>query len=135
MIIDGLGGGLGSQITEKLNANKRSSDIEIIALGTNAQATSRMINAGADNGATGENSFKVLCARADIILGPLGIIMPHAMKGEITPAMAEAVGISKAKKFLLGIKQPHLKLIGVKDISLNKMIEEMVEKVIKIVND
>ena len=127
-VIDGLGGGLGSQLIEELK--KSFSDrIEVMALGTNAQATSRMINCGADTGATGENAILFNSQKVDIITGPLGIVLPNAMMGEITPEMAEAIGKSKARKLLLGIKQPHVEIIGTGEKSIGEMINDIVEKI------
>ncbi len=124
-VIDGMGGGLGSRIIEKIQAEIDES-CEIIALGTNSRATSSMIEKGAHRGATGENSVAFMVKDVDIVVGPLGIIIPNSMLGEITPAMAEAVAGSSAEIFLLGIKQPHVNLIGVQDISLNEMISELI---------
>ena len=127
-VIDGLGGGLGSQIVEELK--KSFSDrIEVMALGTNAQATSRMINSGADTGATGENAILINAQNVDVITGPLGIALPNAMMGEITPEMAEAVGGSDARKLLLGIKQPHVEVIGTGEKSISEMINDIVVKI------
>ena len=127
-VIDGLGGGLGSQIIDELNS-KLANHVELIALGTNARATSNMIESGADWGATGENPIKVNSAEVDIIVGPLGIIIPNSMHGEITPVMAEAIADSKASKFLIGIRQPHVQIMGMKDLSINEMIEEVTKKI------
>jgi hypothetical protein len=127
-VIDGMGGGLGAQISNVLNGNF-SEKMELIGLGTNAHATSNMLSNGADRGATGENAIKVTSSKVDVIVGPLGIIIPNSMHGEITPVMAEAVADSEAKKFLIGIKQPHVEVVGSKDISINEMIKEVVEKV------
>ena len=127
-VIDGLGGGLGSQIVSSLK-KELTNETELIALGTNARATSNMIENGADHGATGENAVKVTTSMVDIIVGPLGIIIPNSMYGEITPVIAEAIADSEAKKMLIGIRQPHVEIIGTKDVSLNEMIEEVKEKV------
>ncbi len=128
-VIDGLGGGLGCQIIKGLK-DKFSDTVELIALGTNAIATSKMLNAGADRGATGANAIKVTVARVDVIVGPLGIIVPNAMLGEITKAAAEAVADSPAKRFLLAIRQPHIGLVGIKEEnSINELVEELIAKV------
>lgn len=127
-VIDGLGGGLGCQMIEELN--KAFFDrIEIMALGTNAQATSRLIDAGADYGATGENAVIVNSRKVDIIIGPLGIVIPNALMGEMSAVMAEAVADSNARKLLLGIKQPHVEIIGTGDRSIGQMIADLIEKV------
>ena len=123
-VIDGLGGGLGGQIIEHLK-KELANTIEITALGTNSGATTRMINNGADKGATGENSIRVTVKKVDIIAGPLGIIIPDSMLGEITNTMAEAILNSSAKVFLIGNKQPHVELIGLKEKSINELVAEL----------
>jgi len=126
-VIDGLGGGLGSQIVDKLNNNFKG--VDIIVLGTNAVATSQMLNSGADEGATGENAIKLNVKKVDLILGPLGLIIPNSMKGEITTVMAEAIAGSEAKKIIIGMKQPHVDLVGLSDKSLNELIDEVLVEV------
>ncbi|HPZ63247.1 MAG: DUF3842 family protein [Halanaerobiales bacterium] len=123
-VIDGLGGGIGSQIVENLRDIVVDS-VEIIALGTNSQATTNMLNKGASRGATGENAICYTVRNVDLIIGPIGIIIPNAMSGEITPAMAEAIVDSPAERILLGIKQHHLRIVGLKDISLNQLLKEL----------
>ncbi|HMA59200.1 MAG TPA: DUF3842 family protein [Halanaerobiales bacterium] len=126
-VIDGLGGGLGAQIVEKLN-NKLSNKIDILALGTNAVATSKMLEQGADEGATGENAIKLNVNKVDLIIGPLGLIIPNSMKGEITTVMAEAIAGSDAKKIILGMRQPHVDLVGLSDKTLNELIDDSIKK-------
>ena len=123
-VIDGLGGGLGGQIIEHLK-KELGNRVEITALGTNSAATSRMINNGADQGATGENSIRVTTKKVDIITGPLGIIIPDSMFGEITNVMAEAILNSPARVFLIGNKQPHVELIGLKEQSISQLVDEL----------
>lgn len=98
LVIDGQGGGLGRQLVSALKAAFPES--EIIAVGTNALATSAMLKAGAEHAATGENAVVVNCRKADIIVGASGIAIADSMYGEITPTMALAVGQSSAKRFL-----------------------------------
>lgn len=127
-VIDGLGGGLGSQIVRKIQETLNNL-VEIMALGTNSKATSNMINNGASRGATGENAICYTIKDIDMIIGPIGIIIPNSMHGEITPVMAEAIVGSSAKKILIGIRQSHVKVIGMKDVSINELIDELTEKV------
>ena len=127
-IIDGLGGGLGSQIVNKLKENLNN-EVELIALGTNAVATTKMIESGADSGATGENAIKTNVKKVDVIVGPMGLIIPNSLKGEITITMAEAISSCNAKKIIIGMKQPHVDMVGLGDKSLNELIEEAVEKI------
>ena len=128
-IIDGLGGGLGCQIIKSFKT-KLDETVELIALGTNSIATSKMINAGASRGATGENAIMLTTEVVDIIVGPLGIIIPNSMMGEVTKSIAEAIASSPAKRYLLGIKQPHVELIGIREeVSINELLNELTDKV------
>lgn len=127
-IIDGLGGGLGSQIVNRLKDNLNK-DVELIALGTNAVATTKMIESGADSGATGENALKLNVKKVDVIIGPMGLIIPNSMKGEITIAMAEAISSCNAKKVIIGMKQPHVDMVGLVDKSLNELIDDAIAKI------
>lgn len=131
-VIDGLGGGLGSQIVNKLNKEFGNS-LKLIALGTNAGATKKMITNGAHEGATGENAIIINANKVDIIIGPLGLIIPNSMKGEITTGMAEAIASSDAKKVIIGMKQPHVHLVGVSNKSLNELIEEAIDQIKNII--
>ncbi|HQP46960.1 MAG TPA: DUF3842 family protein, partial [Flexilinea sp.] len=99
VVIDGQGGSIGKTIIEQLKKNSFSDPI--IAIGTNSIATSTMLKAGADFAATGENPILVACEDADILIGPMGIIAANSLLGEITPAIAVAVGKSKAEKILI----------------------------------
>ena len=110
-IIDGQGGGLGSAIIQKLN-EKLSSEDEILALGTNAIATSQMMKAGATRGATGENAILVNVPRVDVIAGPIGILLANALLGEVTPKIAEAVAGSGARKIVLPITTCNVEVVG-----------------------
>ena len=92
LVIDGQGGGLGRQLVAAVK--KAVPQAVVTAIGTNSAATSAMLKAGADRAATGENAVVVGCRRADVILGPIGIVMADALLGEITPAMAQAVAQS-----------------------------------------
>ena len=102
-VIDGQGGNIGKRIVEEIKG--RRSDVFITAIGTNSAATSAMMKGGADQGATGENPVVLASRDADVIIGPIGIIMADSMYGEITPKMAEAVGASKARKILIPINK------------------------------
>ena len=126
-VIDGLGGGIGSQLVAQLRGDLRPGE-EIIALGTNSAATAAMVKAGAARGATGENAIRIMAHRVDIIIGPLGIIIPNAMMGEITAVMAEAVVTSPAKKLLLPVAQPHVELVGIPAQPLGSLIKAAAEQ-------
>lgn len=103
VVIDGQGGNIGKRIVEEIKANFIQS--EVMAIGTNSTATAAMMKGGADIGATGENPVVLASRDADIIIGPIGIIMADSMYGEITPKMAESVGASKARKILIPINK------------------------------
>ncbi len=128
IVIDGQGGGIGSLIVKRLR-DEFGDIIEILALGTNATATSAMMKSRADKGATGENAIVLNADRADILIGPLSIMLPNAMLGELTPKMAEAIVLSKAKKFLLPLNQEGVNIIGVEKEPLPHLIEKIAEVV------
>ncbi len=133
-VIDGKGGGIGSQVVERLKS-LNNNDIEIIALGTNSQATSNMIKSGADDGATGENAVVWMSSKVDIIIGPLAIISANSMMGEISPKMAEAIASSDAKKLLLPLSKCNMNIIGLKDLQFKTMFSELLETVKKILDE
>ena len=126
-IIDGQGGGIGSAVIKKLK-EAFGEKIETIALGTNAIATAQMIKARANRGASGENSIVQTVRKVDAVIGPVSIIMAHAMLGEVTPAMAEAVSQSGAKKILLPLSQENVDIVGIADMPLPRLIETLIEQ-------
>ena len=99
LVIDGQGGGIGRALVEKLRA--RLPEAEVIAVGANAIATSAMLRAGATAAATGENAVRVCARDADVIAGPIGIVLKDAMMGEITGGIAEAVATAPARRVLI----------------------------------
>ena len=112
---------------------KEKIDCELYAAGTNVLATSAMLKAGASNGATGENPVKVLSADADVIIGPIGIIVADSLFGEVTPLMAASVGSSKATKLLIPVSHCNNVVIGVRNLSMNDLVKETVETLKNIV--
>ena len=126
-VIDGQGGGIGSTIIRKLK-ERFGEEIEVLALGTNAIATAQMLKAKANKGASGSNAIVQTVKKADVIIGPVGIIMPHAMMGEMTPLMAEAICSSKAKKLLLPLSQENLEIVGVSALPLPQLVDELLDK-------
>jgi len=124
-VIDGVGGGIGAQIVERIRA-EHIPEVTILALGANAVATQRMVDAGADRGASGENAIRVTVGSADYILGPIGIVLPNAMMGEITPTIAEAVFNAPGKKLLLPLSQPHVLIVGISQKSVNDLISDAI---------
>ncbi|HBC94180.1 MAG TPA: hypothetical protein DCZ10_15110 [Pelotomaculum sp.] len=127
-VIDGQGGGIGKHLTERLR-RELPENIEFLALGTNALATSVMLRAGANEGATGENAVLYNALRVDIIVGPISILFPNAMLGELTPKMAEAIASSPARKVLLPLSRSGIDIVGLKAEPLPHLIEELVKKV------
>ena len=125
LIIDGQGGGLGRQLVAAVK--ERFPEIEVLAVGANSTATGAMLRAGADLAATGENAVLVASRRADVIMGPIGIVIADAMLGEITPIMAAAAGQSEAKRILLPVGQCDNIIAGVRDMPMAKMVQEAVE--------
>lgn len=132
LIIDSQGGGIGKQLVEKIKENIPTA--VITATGTNAVATSAMLKAGADHAATGENAVIVGCRRADVIIGPIGIVIADAIYGEITPTMAIAVGQSTAKRILIPVNHCDNIIVGVSDFSMGRLIDSVLEELIQIQN-
>jgi hypothetical protein len=127
LVIDGQGGGLGKQIIEGIRKSKLLCNI--IAVGTNSIASSAMHKAGADNSATGENAVIVNSRNADVIIGPIGIVIADSLFGEISEAMAAAVGRSNARKLLIPINLCNNIVIGVPDLSTNAMLRGVLTQV------
>ena len=126
-MIDAQGGGIGKQI---ISALKKSSPQQwITAVGTNNMATAAMLKAGADEAATGENAVIVCARRADLIIGPVGIVIADSMLGEITPRMAAAVGQSDAERLLIPVNHCSNYIVGVPDLSMGQPIEAVVREV------
>jgi hypothetical protein len=128
IVMDGQGGGIGSVIIKALRT-ALTEEVEILALGTNSAATARMMKAGANRGATGENAIVQTSPKADVIMGPLAILMAHAMMGEVTPRMAEAVSQSSADKVLIPLTQEKVALVGIGADPLPHLVEEAVRMV------
>lgn len=134
LIIDGQSGRLGAQIIEGLRKAGLSRPHVIVAVGTNALATSAMINAGADQGATGENPVVVQCRNADVIAGPIGITLADAMLGEVTPRMAAAVGSSAAQRILLPSDRCQTAVVGVPPMTRRQLVDAAVEQILQTVS-
>lgn len=133
LVIDGQGGQLGSQIIKAVIS--RYPDIKLTAVGTNAAATTAMVKAGAKRAATGENPIIVACRNADVIIGPIGIVIADALLGEITPESAKAVGQSKAVRILIPINKCDNLVAGVPNLTLTSLIEDALEKLDGIINN
>ena len=133
LIIDGQGGQLGSQIIKAVIS--RYPDIDLTAVGTNAAATTAMVKAGAKKAATGENPIIVACRKADVIIGPIGIVIADALLGEITPDAAKAVAQSDAVRILIPINKCENLVAGVTNLTLTSLIEDALAKLDKIINN
>lgn len=131
VVIDGQGGGLGKQIVSAIKS--RFPAEEIIAIGTNANASQAMLKAGADASATGENPVVVNAKSADVIIGPIGIVIADSMLGEVTPKMALAISQSRAKRLLIPVNICDNFVIGVPDLSISVMIDSMMRKLSSII--
>ncbi len=129
-VIDGQGGGIGSAIIKALKEFFQET-VEIIALGTNAIATAQMLKAKANRGASGENAIIKTAKDADIIIGPIGIIMAQSMMGEVTPAMAKAVAESRGRKLLLPLSQDNIEIVGLSTIPLPRLIKSLIQHNLK----
>ena len=131
LIVDGQGGGVGRQLAVQIK--QTFPDIQLMAVGTNTVATSAMLKGGADTAATGENAVLVAARKADVIIGPLGIVVADSLSGEITPAMANAVAQSNAKRILLPFKNCDNVIVGVSDYTLVNLIQLAIEELRKII--
>jgi NAD(P)-dependent dehydrogenase (short-subunit alcohol dehydrogenase family) len=126
VVIDGMGGGIGVQLIGKLK-DLVDEGTEIIALGTNGAAAERMVRAGAQRGAAGENAVRVSVSQGDFILGPIGIVIPNSMMGEVTAAMAEAILAAPGERILLPLQNDHFYLAGLEQAPLAKTIDKALE--------
>ena len=126
LVVDGQGGRIGQQLARAILA--RFPAAEVRGVGTNSMATAALIKGGAAQAATGENALKVACRTADVILGPVGIAVADALLGEITPAMAAAVGQSRARKILVPMNQCDIYVAGVEELPLSRLLDRAVDR-------
>jgi hypothetical protein len=131
LIIDGMGGGIGSQLVSQLSG-QLDSGTELVCVGTNAWATQSMLKAGASRGATGENAVRIMSRSADIIAGPIGIVISNALMGEVTPGMAEAIASTTARKVLVPVNQGHFEIVGLENRPLVSNIKDAVARILEI---
>ena len=123
LIIDAQGGGIGRHLTSAIRQG--FPDADITAVGTNSIATTAMLKAGANHGASGENAVIAGARRADVIVGPIGIVIADSLYGEVTPAMAVAIGQSRAKRILIPVNHCENIVVGVRDLSIKGLVEEV----------
>lgn len=126
LVVDGQGGQLGGQLIRLMKDHFK--EINIMAVGTNATATNSMLKAGAAQAATGENPLIVACRKADVIIGPIGIVIADSLYGEITPKMSVAVGQAEAIRILLPINKCDNVVAGVYDLSTARILEDVIIK-------
>lgn len=131
LVIDGQGGGAGKLVVARIKT--LFPQLKVMAVGTNSVAASSMLKAGADHSATGENSVVVCCGKADVIIGPLGIVVADSLFGEITPKMALAVAQAKAVRILLPFNTCDNIVAGITDYSIGKLVGMAMEELGKIV--
>lgn len=125
-VIDGQGGGIGSVIIRRIK-EEYGEEVEVLALGTNAIATTQMMKARANKGATGENAIIWTIQDSDVVIGPIGIVLANAMMGEVTPALAAAVASCRARKFLLPLTQENVEVVGVAHEPLPHQVDYIVK--------
>ena len=133
VVIDGQGGGIEGRLIEQLRPYLP--DAEIIAVGTNGMATAAMLRAGANIGATGENAAVYNCRDADIIAGPIGIMQANAMYGELTPAIARAVGESPARRVLIPVSRSRTYLAGLAEKPASRYLEDAVGLIVSLAKE
>lgn len=131
-VIDGQGGQLGAQLIKAVLA--RFSDVNLTAIGTNAVATATMLKAGAKNAATGENPVVVACRKADVIIGPIGIVIADSLFGEVTDKMAVAVGQADAVRILIPMNRCDNIVAGVSSLNMGALVEDAVSRLDDIIN-
>ncbi|NQT55598.1 MAG: DUF3842 family protein [Desulfobacteraceae bacterium] len=134
MVIDGQGGGIGATVIKGLRESM-GNDLSILALGTNSIATSRMMKAGANRGATGENAIVRTSQTVDVIIGPLAILMANSMMGEVTPQTASAVSSSDAKKILIPLTQEKVTIVGISEEPLPHLVDRVVKIIVEMKKD
>ena len=133
LIVDAQGGGFGKQLVSAIK--REFPQIVVTAVGTNSVATGAMLKAGADHAATGENAVIVGSRKADIIAGPIGIVIADALYGEITPAMALAIAQSNAKRILIPSNHCDNVIAGVSDLSVGRLIQSALDEIRKVINE
>ena len=130
LVIDAQGGGVGKQLVSAIKQSMPTA--YIIAVGTNSASASAMLKAGADGVATGENAVVVGCRKADVIVGPIGIVIADSMLGEITPKMALAVAQSSAKRILIPFNHCDNIIVGVSDFNIGRLVQNVISELQKL---
>ena len=133
LVIDGQGGRIGQQLIKAILS--RYPEVELTAIGTNSLAAAAMLKGGAARAATGENALLVACRRADVILGPLGIVIADALMGEISPAMAVAVAQARARRILIPLNQCDNLVAGVADMPVGRLLDSAVDELGRVLKE
>lgn len=123
VVLDGQGGGIGRALVSAI-AQRLPDGVELLCVGTNAMATAAMLKAGAQRGATGENSVRWAAEHADVLVAPIALVLKDAMMGEVTGEMAACVGASRAKKILVPTQRCNAYVAGVSDMSMQALVED-----------
>ena len=131
-VIDGQGGGIGGLMIKRLRETF-GEEVDLIGLGTNAMATGAMLKAGANKGASGENTIVQTVKTVDMIVGTTAIVLANSMMGELTPKMAEAITSSPALKCLLPLKMPDVEIIGASKEPLPHLIDQLIKRIQEII--
>ena len=129
LVIDAQGGGMGRLLVQSIKKMNLDAPYEIIAVGTNSRATGAMLKAGADHGATGENSVVVCANQADLIIAPMAILLVDSLYGEITEKMVAAVGRSNAKKIFIPFTHNQDVIVGIKDYTMTTLIDLALQEI------
>lgn len=132
LIIDGQGGQLGAQLVKEILS--QFSDVDLMAIGTNAVATASMLKAGAKKAATGENPVCVACRKADVVIGPIGIVVADSLFGEVTEKMALAVARTDAVRILIPMNKCDNLVAGVPNLNTAALIDDVLVKLRKIID-
>jgi len=131
LVVDGQGGGVGRQLAAQIK--QTFPHVHLMAVGTNTIATSAMLKGGADSAATGENAVVVAARKADIIVGPLGIVVADSLGGEITPVMAKAIAQADAKRILLPFNHCENIIVGVSDFTMGWLVQQAIQELAKLI--
>lgn len=131
LIIDGQGGNLGAQLVKEIQS--AFCDLDLTVIGTNAVATAAMLKAGAKKAATGENPVVVACRRADVIIGPIGIVIADSLLGEVTEKMALAVARAEAVRILIPMNKCENLVAGFQSVNTASLISDAIAKLERIV--
>lgn len=125
VVIDGQGGGIGKSVIAAIKA--KNPDVFIIAVGTNSMASANMKKGGADVIATGENAVIYNAQNADVVIAPIGMAFANSMYGEVSPAMAQAIGLSDAQKYLIPVSKCSAHVVGTMQKTIPQYIEEVIQ--------